>query len=103
MAGEHLNSAMLGGTSCPDTATGHWSFFSSPDKAGSMFADDRFTSGDTISVRIDDPKDSCLLSVQVRRDKHGLNLCLAEDLDSDCSAEELLRLEPVTPTGQAAK
>ncbi|MFE7333036.1 hypothetical protein ACFU8W_51335 [Streptomyces sp. NPDC057565] len=103
MTGERLNSAMLGGTSCPDAATGHWSFFSSPDKAGSMFADDRFTSGDTISVRIDDPKDSCLLSVQVRRDEHGLNLCLVEDLDSGCSAEELLRLEPVTPTGRAAK
>ncbi|WP_426402831.1 hypothetical protein ACN9M0_00380 [Streptomyces sp. R-07] len=103
MTGERLNSAMLGGTSCPDAATGHWSFFSSPDKAGSMFADDRFASGDTISVRIDDPKDSCLLSVQVRRDEHGLNLCLVEDLDSGCSAEELLRLEPVTPTGQAAK
>ncbi|MFI1176740.1 hypothetical protein [Streptomyces melanogenes] len=102
MTGERLKSAMLGGTSCPSAATGHWSFFSSPDKAGFMFADDRFTSGDAISVRIDDPKDSCLLSVQVRRDEHGLSLCLVEDFDSGCSAEELLRLEPVTPTGRAA-
>ncbi|MCZ0983479.1 hypothetical protein O1L60_42445 [Streptomyces diastatochromogenes] len=68
-----------------------------------MFADDRFTSGDTVSMRIDDPKDPCLLSVQVRRDERGLDLCLAEDPDSGCSAEELLRLEWVTPTGQTAK
>lgn len=95
MTGESLNSAMLGGTSCPDAATGHWSFFSSPNDAGSSFADDALTSGDTVSLRIDSPKDSCLLSALVRRDERGFNLCLVEDPDSDCSAEELLRLEPV--------
>ncbi|MCX5174603.1 hypothetical protein [Streptomyces virginiae] len=102
MTGENLTSAMLGGTSCPDAATGRWSFFSSPNDAGSSFADDALTSGDTVSLRIDDPKDSCLLSALVRRDERGLNLCLVEDPDSDCSAEELLRLESV-PAERAAK
>ncbi|MFD7561050.1 hypothetical protein ACFV9E_42025, partial [Streptomyces sp. NPDC059835] len=65
MTGESLNSAMLGGTSCPDTVAGHWNFYSLPNDAGSMFADDAFNSGDTVSLRIDDPKDSCLLSARV--------------------------------------
>ncbi|MEU1229395.1 hypothetical protein [Streptomyces sp. NPDC005828] len=91
MTGERLNSAMLGGTLCPDAATGRWSFFSSPDDAGSSFADDALTSGDTVSLSIDSPEDSCLLSALVRRDEQGLNLCLVEDPDSDCSADELLR------------
>lgn len=102
MTGESLNSAMLGGTSCPDAATGHWSFFSAPDEEGSSFADDALTSGDTVSLRIVSPKNSCLLSALVRRDERGLNICLVEDPDSDCSAEELLRLEPV-PAERAAK
>ncbi|CAM5520958.1 hypothetical protein SAVIM338S_03937 [Streptomyces avidinii] len=97
MTGESLTSAMLGGTSCPAAATGRWSFFSPPDEAGSSFADDALTSGDTVSLRIEDPKDSCLLSALVRRDERGLSLCLAEDPDSDCSPEELLRLEPAPP------
>lgn len=91
MTGESLNSAMLGGTQCPDTAAGHWLFFSTPDDTGSSFADDKFTSGDYIALPIDDPKASCLLSALIRRDEHGLNLCLVEDPDSDCSAKELLR------------
>ncbi|MGW0117877.1 hypothetical protein [Streptomyces sp. NPDC003327] len=103
MTGERLHSAMLGGTSCPDAATGHWSFYSPPDETGTAFADDGFTSGDTLSLRIDDPSVSCLLSVRVRRDEHGLNLCLLEDLDSGCSAEELLRSEPTLPAGRTAK
>ncbi|MFD7561223.1 hypothetical protein ACFV9E_42930, partial [Streptomyces sp. NPDC059835] len=69
---------------------------------GSMFADDAFNSGDTVSLRIDDPKDSCLLSARVRRDGQGINLCLVEDLDSGCSAEELLRLDQAS-AGRAAK
>ncbi|MEV7416068.1 hypothetical protein [Streptomyces sp. NPDC089919] len=92
MTGERLNSAMLGGTSCPDAATGRWSFFSSPDAAGSMFADDGLTSGDTVSLSIDPPEGFCLMSALVQRDEQGFNLCLVEDLDSGCSAEELLRL-----------
>ncbi|MFD9796809.1 hypothetical protein ACFWXK_38350 [Streptomyces sp. NPDC059070] len=103
MTGESLNRAMLGGTSCPDTAAGHWSFYSSANDAGSMFADDALTSGDAISLRIDDPKGSCLLSAQVRRDGRGLNLCLVEDFDSSCSAEELLRRESMTSAGRTAK
>jgi hypothetical protein len=102
MTGESLNSAMLGGTSCPDAVTGHWSFFSAPDEAGSSFADDALTSGDTVSLSIGSPKDSCLLSALVRRDEHGLSLCLVADPDSDCSAEELLRLESAS-ADQAAK
>lgn len=102
MTGENLNSAIFGTTSCPDAATGHWRFFSSPNGAGSSFADDALTSGDTVSLRIDYPKDSCLLSAMVRRDERGLNLCLVADPDSDCSAEELLRLESV-PTERPAK
>ena len=101
MTGESLNSAMLGGTQCPDTAAGHWLFFSTPDDTGSSFADDKFTSGDYIALPIDDPKASCLLSALIRRDEQGLNLCLVEDPDSDCSVKELLRREPATPPGRA--
>ncbi|MGW0902963.1 hypothetical protein [Streptomyces sp. NPDC002853] len=95
MTGESLNSAMLGGTSCPDAATGNWSFFSAPDEAGSSFEDKALTSGDSVSLTIESPKDSCLLSAQVMRDEQGLNLCLVEDPDFGCTAEELLRREPV--------
>ncbi|WP_405496466.1 hypothetical protein [Streptomyces sp. NBC_00096] len=97
MTGEALNSAMLGGTSCPDAATGHWSFYGAPTAAGSMFADEAFTSGDTVALSIEDPEGACLMSAQVRRDGRGFNLCLVEDPDSGCSEEELLRLEPTTP------
>ncbi|MFE2093532.1 hypothetical protein [Streptomyces sp. NPDC059460] len=100
MTGESLNSAMLGGTQCPDTAAGHWSFFGSPDATGTSFADEDFTSGDHIALTIDDPRTPCLLSALIQRDGQGLNLCLVEDPDSDCSAKELLRREPATPPGR---
>ncbi|MEV7675828.1 hypothetical protein [Streptomyces sp. NPDC088752] len=91
MAGEHIERALLGGTSCPDAITGRWSFFSAPDEKGASFADDRFTSGDHIALTFGDQESSCLLSALIRRDAQGLSLCLVEDPDSDCSAEELLR------------
>ncbi|MEU1436374.1 hypothetical protein ABZ438_20110 [Streptomyces sp. NPDC005786] len=100
MTGESLNSAMLGGTPCPDTAAGRWLFFSTPDDTGSSFADDKITSGDINALDIDEPKTSCLLSALIRRDEQGLNLCLVEDPDSDCSFKELLRREPTTPPGR---
>ncbi|MEU6765747.1 hypothetical protein ABZ916_24915 [Streptomyces sp. NPDC046853] len=99
MSGEKLHKALLGGTECPDTAAGHWSFFSTPDAKGTSFADDDITRGDTIALDID-AHDPCLLLALIRRDEQGLNLCLTEDIDSDCSAAELLRPRPATPTHQ---
>ncbi|MET7365711.1 hypothetical protein ABZS61_07750 [Streptomyces sp. NPDC005566] len=84
-------------------AAGHWSFFSSPDDTGTSFADDDFTSGDHMALTIGDQKTPCLLRAQIRHDGQGLNLCLVEDPDSDCSAEELLRPESATPTDRARK
>lgn len=94
MTGKELHSAMLGGTTCPDTTAGRWSFFSPPNDAGTSFADGTLTSGDNIALSIDDQQDSCLLSAQVRQDEQGFNLCLVQDPDSGCSAEELLRPNP---------
>ncbi|MEJ8639780.1 hypothetical protein [Streptomyces sp. MS2.AVA.5] len=70
---------------------------STPDDNGSSFADDTFTSGDTVAFNIDKPNDTCLLSAQVLRDERGFNLCLVEDPDSGCSDKELLHHEPATP------
>ncbi|MFE5795966.1 hypothetical protein ACFQ8C_25790 [Streptomyces sp. NPDC056503] len=97
MAGEGLTRALLGGTQCPDAIAGRWSFFSTPDDDGMSFVDDRFTSGDRIALTFGDPETSCLLSALIRRDAQGLSLCLVEDPDADCSAEELLRAEPAKP------
>lgn len=93
VTGEGLNQALLGGSSCPDAATGHWSFFSAPNDAGTSVADDTLTRGDTIALSIRSAQGSCQLSALVHRDEPGLNLCLVQDPDSDCSADELLRLE----------
>lgn len=103
MTGTRLSRAMLGGTSCPDTVAGRWSFFSAPDHLGGSGADDALTSGDRVALSIDGPKESCLLSAQVRRDGTVLSLCLVEDPDSGCSAKELLRPVPATATGRAPK
>ena len=101
MTGESIHKAMLGGTSCADAVVGTWTFFSPPDDIGSSFADDRLTSGNHIALTTGDPETSCLLSALIRRDAQGLNLCLVEDPDSDCSAKELLRREPTAPTSPA--
>ncbi|MFF8603814.1 hypothetical protein ACF065_31330 [Streptomyces sp. NPDC015232] len=103
MAGEGLKRALLGGTDCPDAIAGHWSFFSAPNDDGMSFAGDQFTSGDQISLTFGNPEVSCLLSALIRRDAQGLSLCLVEDPDSDCSAEELLRAEPTKSTGKGLK
>jgi len=103
MAGEGLKRALLGGTDCPDAIAGHWSFFSAPDDDGMSFVDDQFTSGDHIALTFGDPEVSCPLSALIRRDAQGLNLCLVEDPDSDCSTEELLRPEPTRPPGKGQK
>ncbi|WP_234314214.1 hypothetical protein [Streptomyces sp. NRRL S-575] len=98
MTGQGLHHALLGNTTrCPDAATGRWRFFSSPDEHGSSFADDALTGGDDVYLDLEGTNDPCFLIALVRRDEQGLNLCLVEDPDSDCSAEELLRLEPVAP------
>ncbi|MEU1116677.1 MULTISPECIES: hypothetical protein [unclassified Streptomyces] len=103
MTWSHLKSAMLGGTSCPETAAGHWQFFSPPNAHGSSFTDEALTRGDEISLDVDGSDSPCLLSALVRRDGKGLDLCLVEDPDSDCSDEELLRREPTPRRGRAAK
>ncbi|MCX4821314.1 hypothetical protein OG883_15640 [Streptomyces sp. NBC_01142] len=94
MTGKELHSATPGGTSCPDTTVGRWSFFSPPNDAGTSIADEALTSGDNIALSIDDPGDSCLVSAQVRRNEQGFNLCLVQDPDISCSAEQLLRPNP---------
>ncbi|MEU3861072.1 hypothetical protein AB0F03_27510 [Streptomyces sp. NPDC028722] len=94
MAGTALHNALLGGTSCPDAVTGHWAFFGPVDDTGTSYADASFASGDTIALEITSPAGACLLSAQVRRDERGFDLCLTEDLDSGCSARELLRPAP---------
>lgn len=99
----HLNRAILGGTSCPDTAAGHWEFFGPPDAHGSSFADDALTRGDHVALAIDGSDSFCDVSAMVRRDGKGLDLCLVEDPDSDCSAEELLRREPGARKGRAGQ
>ncbi|MFF6995315.1 hypothetical protein ACFY93_10200 [Streptomyces sp. NPDC008313] len=91
MSGTGLHDAMLGGTSCPDSVSGKWSFFSPPDDHGTSIADASLTSGDSVALHITTPGSHCILSAQVHRDDHGFNLCLAEDPDSGCSEEELLR------------
>ncbi|WP_418955253.1 hypothetical protein [Streptomyces tritici] len=91
MQGEGLHDALAEGTSCPETVAGRWTFFSAPDHAGSSLADGRTTSGDHVALMVDELDTPCALSAMVRRDGQGLNLCLVEDPDSDCSAEELLR------------
>ncbi|MFF1711962.1 hypothetical protein [Streptomyces sp. NPDC058268] len=103
MEWESLNSAVLGGASCPEAAAGNWKFFSPPDEVGLSVVDDAATSGDTVALNIDGAEDTCLLSGQVRRDGQGLNLCLVVDGDSDCSTEELLRRESARPTERGAK
>lgn len=103
MTGVGLHKAMQGGTPCPDTASGHWYFFSSPDDTGLSIADGALTKGDTVSLDIDDPTATCLLSAQIRHDGQGLNLCLVEDPDSSCSAKELLRLGQHGAAGRAVQ
>ncbi|WP_405789417.1 hypothetical protein [Streptomyces sp. NBC_01367] len=102
MAWEGLNSAVFGSFSCPGAAAGRWSFFS-PTEDGYSYADDAFTSGDTVSLATDDTQGTCLLSAEVRRDGQGLNLCLVVDPDSSCSTKELLRLEPAPQAGRTSK
>lgn len=104
MAWEGLNSAVLGGSSCPNAAVGHWTFFGPPDNEGTSLADDALTSGTTVALSIDNAEDTCLLSAEVRRDEQGVNLCLVVDPDSSCSlAKELLRRKPATPPEQTTK
>ncbi|MGW2563842.1 hypothetical protein ACWCXB_32375 [Streptomyces sp. NPDC001514] len=91
MTGTKLHEAILGGTSCPDSIAGQWAFFSPPDDRGTSHADHAFTRGDAVALRFDDQEKTCLLSAQVHRDEQGFNLCLMEDPDSECSAQELLR------------
>ncbi|MFI1401100.1 hypothetical protein [Streptomyces sp. NPDC020681] len=97
MTGTELHNAMLGGTSCPESVTGQWSFFSSPTDAGLSVADASLSGGDTIALTTAGTEE-CLLSAQVRRDEQGFNLCLVQDPDSGCSTEELLR--PASESGR---
>ncbi|MGW6055454.1 hypothetical protein [Streptomyces sp. NPDC055189] len=97
MSGEKLDSTLEEGTDCPDTAAGHWSFFTTPDDNGSSFADEDLTSGYDISLDVDDAPEFCFLSAMIRRDEQGLNLCLTDTPDYVCSAEDLLRPQPAAP------
>ncbi|WP_329116317.1 hypothetical protein [Streptomyces sp. NBC_01465] len=94
MSGTSMKKGLLGGTHCPDVVAGRWIFFTAPNEHGGSFGDETLTSGDTIALDMDAEDDPCLLSALIREDDKGVSLCLVEDPDSDCSAEELLRKEP---------
>ncbi|MFD9475272.1 hypothetical protein [Streptomyces nojiriensis] len=97
VTGTDLHKAMLGGTSCSDSVSGKWVFFSVPSKSGYSGADDSLTSGQHIAISRGGIED-CLVSALVRRDERGFNLCLVEDPDSSCSARELLRPQREQPS-----
>ncbi|MFJ4862165.1 hypothetical protein [Streptomyces sp. NPDC088748] len=91
VTGTDLRKALLGGSTCTDSASGEWSFYTAPDKAGSTHVDDSLTSGQQIAIGGDGMIGNCLLSAVVRKDERGFNLCLVVDPDSACSGKELLR------------
>ncbi|MFJ8015565.1 hypothetical protein [Streptomyces sp. NPDC096339] len=95
VSGRSLHSAMLGGTRCPDAMEGHWSFYS-PVEGHITYVDAAFTSGDHVNLAVKGEARPCGLSALIRRNGQGINLCLVEDPDSDCSAEELLHRVPST-------
>ncbi|MFI2302879.1 hypothetical protein ACH5AL_29165 [Actinacidiphila glaucinigra] len=80
---------------CAATVTaGRWQFYVPVGTSSSDFdASESATAGKSLSLKMSDKFDTfeCDLEADIQQDSSGLNLCLVQDPDQTCTAEELVR------------